>query len=154
MIHRLTRSIELPLSREAIFPFFANAENLATLTPPELHFRFVTLPADLHVGALIEYRLRLFGIPFSWRTRIDEWNPPAGFVDSELRGPFRRWVHTHRFQAIEGGTRMEDEVAWALPLYPIGEIARPLVRAQLERIFDYRHAAIRRILLGPADRWS
>ena len=97
-----------------------------------------------------EYRLRLFGVPFGWCTRIDVWRPGEAFVDRQLRGPFARWVHTHRFRAVPGGTEVADEVEWALPLRPLGEVARPLVRAQLERIFDYREAAVRRILAGGA----
>jgi ligand-binding SRPBCC domain-containing protein len=148
-IHHLHRTIELPLPLAEIFPFFADAANLAALTPSELRFRFVTpLPIEMRVGALIEYRLRLFGVPFAWRTRIDCWQPNAGFVDRQLNGPFRRWVHRHEFREVAGGTLMEDHVEWALPLQPIGELARPLVRAQLERIFDFRSVAIRRILLG------
>jgi ligand-binding SRPBCC domain-containing protein len=159
LIHHLTRRTQLPLPRDGIFPFFADAANLGRLTPPELRFRFVTpLPIDMHVGALIEYRLRLFGVPFGWRTRIDEWDPNHGFVDRQVRGPFGRWVHTHRFRDLKGGTgpnggtEMEDEVEWALPLQPFGEIARPIVRAQLERIFDYREEALRRILLNDTSQ--
>ena len=157
-IHALHRTTELPLPRNEVFPFFADAENLARLTPPELRFRFLTpLPVDMRVGALIEYRLRLFGVPFGWRTRIDSWEPDAGFVDRQVRGPFGRWVHRHHFSELEGGTRMDDVVEWALPLQPFGEIARPLLRAQLERIFDYRQVAIRHLLLGersPSSRPS
>ena len=150
MIHRIRRRTLLPLPRAEVFPFFADAENLAPLTPPHLRFRFVTLPPRMEQGALLEYRLRLHGVPFSWRTRIDVWEPESRFVDRQLRGPFGRWVHHHHFRQAPGGTEMLDEVEWALPLQPFGEIVRPLVRAELERIFDHRHAAMRRLLLDEA----
>ena len=151
MVHHIRRTSWLPLPVAAVFPFFADAGNLARITPPELRFRFITqLPIEMHVGALIDYRLRLFGVPFGWRTRIDAWQPDEGFVDRQLRGPFARWVHTHRFRSVGGGTEMQDEVEWSLPFQPFGELVRPLVRSQLERIFEFREQAMRQILLGSA----
>ena len=135
-----------------MFAFFADAENLGRITPPELDFEIVTpTPIDIHQGTWISYRLRLFGVRFGWRTEITAWEPPYRFVDEQRRGPYRRWHHTHTFVDAPGpdgqpGTRMDDEVRWALPLSPVGELAYPLVRAQLARIFGYRQRRIHELL--------
>lgn len=148
MIHTLERRSVLPLPRPEVFAFFADAGNLGRITPPGLRFEFLTpLPIEMRDGALIEYRLRLFGVPFGWRTRIDTWQPDVCFVDRQVRGPYRLWVHRHRFREVEGGTEMWDQVDWALPLAPLGELVRPIVRRQLDHIFDYRERAMREILL-------
>ena len=145
--HRFTSSAVLPLPRERVFPFFADAANLEVITPPELRFHILTAqPVAMHPGALIRYRLRLSGIPFVWLTRIAEWNPPFEFVDEQLEGPYKSWVHRHRFIEEGEGTRIEDEVTYQLPFYPLGEIAAPLVRFQVNRIFSYRATAIRQAL--------
>jgi ligand-binding SRPBCC domain-containing protein len=134
-----------------VFDFFAAAENLERITPPELNFRILTpLPIRMGSGALIEYRLRLFAFPFRWRTRISHWDPGVAFVDEQLTGPYAKWVHTHRFQDAAGGTLVTDEVKYRLPLFPVGEVAYPLVRFQLERIFGYRARRLGE-LLGGAD---
>jgi ligand-binding SRPBCC domain-containing protein len=143
VVHILRTSQRLLLPREEVFPFFAEAANLERLTPPELQFHIITSPPiTMQVGTLIEYRLRLFGVPFKWLTRISRWNPPHEFVDEQLRGPYRLWVHTHRFWPENGATRMEDEVHYCLPFFPVGETAYPLVRWQLRRIFTFRRQAI------------
>ena len=147
-VHRFSSSSTLPLPRERVFPFFAAAANLERITPPELAFRIDSpLPVEMKAGALIRYRLRLHGLPFAWLTRIAVWNPPHEFVDEQLRGPYRQWIHRHTFHDVAGGTRMDDVVDYALPWYPLGEIAAPLVAAQVRRIFAFRNSAIEGLLL-------
>jgi ligand-binding SRPBCC domain-containing protein len=147
--HTLRREQRLPGTPDEVFPFFSDAGNLEAITPPWLGFSIVTpRPIEMHVGTTIEYRLKLHGLPISWLTQIEDWEPGRRFVDAQLRGPYALWHHTHDFEpAPDGGTIMRDTVRYAIPFGPFGAAAHALfVRRDLERIFDFRTDEVRRRL--------
>jgi hypothetical protein len=129
---------------EEIFAFFSDARNLDTLTPPWVGFRILTPePIDMRRGTLIDYRIRIHGIPLRWRTEIIDWDPPHRFVDLQLRGPYRWWHHEHRFERCGEETRIIDDVEYRAPFH---WISHPLfVQRDVERIFDYRAQALGRL---------
>ncbi len=158
-IHRETT---VPFGLDEAFAFFADAGNLEKLTPSWLSFKILTpRPIPMHVGALIDYRITVRGLPMRWRTEIITWEPPgpapgpatgptpaaegprraARFVDLQIKGPYRWWHHEHRFEELaSGGTVVVDHVEYRAPLH---WLVNPLmVRRDVERIFDYRAGAL------------
>lgn len=145
--HVLRTQVLVARPIDEAFAFFADAGNLERITPPELNFRILTpMPVAMHVGARIDYRLGLFGIPFTWRTEITRWDPPHAFEDTQLSGPYAQWIHTHSFRADGDRTVIEDQVRYRLPVFIAGEAAWPVVRLQLARIFRHRERRIRALL--------
>lgn len=141
-----TTIINKPL--ETVFDFFSKAENLNELTPPELHFKILTpLPIRMFPGTLIEYRIKLNGIPFNWKTKISAWEPPHCFVDEQIKGPYVRWHHTHTFKAIDAHTtEMTDRVEYLSPGWILEPLINALfVRKKVEAIFTYREEKLKAI---------
>jgi len=108
-----------PLQRT--FPFFAEPGNLALITPPSLDFRLLTPPpVHMEKGHIIDYTIRLMGLPVRLRTLITTYQPPRCFVDELMNVPYSFWHHTHRFEPRDGCTPLYDEVRYALPMALIG----------------------------------
>jgi ligand-binding SRPBCC domain-containing protein len=140
----LTAEIFLPAPRNRVFEFFADPRNLERLTPPWLHFEIIT-PSDTIItrGTLLDYRLRLRGIPLRWQSEISVWEPPHRFVDRQIKGPYSLWVHEHSFAGHDGGTMVGDRVEYAVPGGRL--IQKLFVAPDLERIFSYRHRVLHEI---------
>ena len=154
-IHVLARQQRVELPAEQAFEFYGDARNLEAITPPWLDFRVLNDgPIEMRAGALIDYRLKLHGLPVRWRTQIEAWEPPLRFVDVQLRGPYSLWEHTHTFEPDgAGAVTIGDRVRYALPFGPLGELAHStVVRRDLARIFDYRARAVAERLPDPARR--
>lgn len=148
--YRLHAEVRLARPIDQVFPFFADAHNLDRLTPPHLNFEILTpAPINMAPGTLIDYRIRLRALPMRWRTRITEWDPPHGFADEQLRGPYRWWIHRHRFIPDGDGTIMTDTVDYGVPGGPLAPLINSLmVQRDVRRIFEYRTIAITEIF-GP-----
>ena len=150
-VYTLKREQLINRPRRKVFAFFERPENLERITPASLGFEILTpKPILMQTGMVLDYTIRLFGIPVRWTTVITGYNPPKGFSDVALRSPYGFWHHTHTFAEVDGGTLMTDEVRYALPLGPVGRLANSLwVKRQLERIFDFRAEAIRKLIDSP-----
>ena len=148
-IREFTAELWLPQPPDRIFPFFSDPANLDLLTPPWLNLRTITPgPVVMREGALIDYQLRVRGLPMKWRTRINVWEPQRRFVDEQLRGPYRMWIHEHTFQPHNGGTLTRDHVRFAVPLDLLAH--RWFVRPDIERIFQFRCAALQKRFASPS----
>ncbi|MHC5023711.1 MAG: SRPBCC family protein [Planctomycetota bacterium] len=146
--HVLRCSLRLTRPRDEVFAFFADAHNLERITPPRLRFEILTPdPIEMREGLLIDYRLRLRGIPMRWQSAITAWEPPYRFVDEQRRGPYRRWIHEHVFEDDGDGTIVRDEVRYGVPG---GRLVHALLVApDLRRIFAYRSEVTRAQLGRP-----
>lgn len=130
----------MPAPLDEVFRYFEDPRNLAGITPSWLRFEVVRFTDPrVREGSEIEYHIRWLGVRIPWVSRITRWDPPREFVDEQLRGPYRRWHHTHSFEPRQDGVAMTDVIEYEMPAGPAGRLVHALVvRRQLEEIFDYR----------------
>ena len=148
-VHHFHAELFLPRKREEVFSFFSDAHNLEAITPSWVKFKVLTpAPIVIRTGTLIDYKLRIHGLPMKWQTEITAWEPPFRFVDEQKHGPYRLWRHTHTFEEKDGGTLCLDHVEYAVLGGAI--INRLFVRRDVEKIFAYRQQALRRIFSNEA----
>ena len=147
--YRLHCELFAPVPIETAFAVFENPHNLARITPPELGFRVLTPNLEMRNGAEIDYTIRWLGLPMRWKTLITGYDPPLGFTDEQAKGPYSIWRHRHSFEAVDGGTRVIDDVEYVLPLGVLGRVAHAvMVGRQLRGIFEYRQRALMEVIGG------
>lgn len=142
--YRLSTELLIERPLDEVFAFFSSARNLEVITPESLSFSILSTDLEMRVGLLIDYRLKLLGIPLKWRSEITSWDPPRRFVDQQVIGPYRKWIHEHTFEPTERGTLVRDVVDYSAPG---GGLAHALfVKPQLRKIFEHRHRKLQDIL--------
>jgi hypothetical protein len=142
--HSFNTEMWLKPPLEEVFSFFSDARNLERITPPWVRFRILTSgEIPMRLGALIDYRIRVHGVPLRWRSEITLWEPGRRFVDEQRRGPYRLWIHEHRFSAKDGGTLVEDRVEYAVPGGAL--VNRLFVANDVAKIFEYRKRKLEEI---------
>lgn len=149
MTHVLEREQFLPIGLEEAWSFFSSPKNLALITPPEMGF-VIRQPFDdraMYSGQRIRYTVKpMLGLPLTWITRIDSVNAPHHFIDTQQKGPYKRWWHMHTFEPVTGGVIMRDRVEYELPLGPLGDVVhRIFVKRRLKDIFDFRFTTLQKL---------
>ena len=146
----LTKKQLINSSMENVFNFFSKPENLKTITPEKLSFNILTpTPINMGNGTVIDYTIKLFGIPIHWRTLITNYNPPYEFVDEQIKGPYNFWHHTHKFKQVDGGVEISDRVIYSIPMGIIGRVLHFIwIKRDLEKIFSHRKKVIEDILVN------
>lgn len=141
-VYSLKAVQQLPVTIDQAWDFFSSPANLQLITPPEMHFKVISLHhgPKIYPGQIIEYKIKpLLGIPVYWMTAITHVQDRQFFVDEQRFGPYSLWHHQHHFRSIPGGVEMTDIIHYKLPLAFVGRLVHwLLVRKKLERIFQFR----------------
>jgi uncharacterized protein (TIGR01777 family) len=132
---------------DEVFSFFSDETNLEEITPNYLNFKVVKKSTpELTEGTLIDYKLKVRGLPMKWRSRINSFVTQKSFVDEQIHGPYSKWHHTHEFFPLSKGTLMKDNIIYKVPMGPFGHILSKLfINRDLNNIFKFRRTKINQL---------
>jgi ligand-binding SRPBCC domain-containing protein len=145
MIYTLHREQIIPASLDRVWAYFATPRNLDEMTPPDMNFQFTQGgEGEMYAGQIIAYKVAILpGVSVPWLTQITHMEQGHYFIDEQRAGPYRLWIHEHRFESLTEGVKMIDHVTYALPFGPLGNLVHRLyVRRRLEKIFNYRYEKV------------
>ncbi|MCW3083386.1 MAG: hypothetical protein JWP12_752 [Bacteroidetes bacterium] len=146
-MHTLIKETIINRPIAEVFDFFSKAENLDKITPPDMQLRIISpQPIIIQKGTLIDYKIKVSGIPFKWQTLISEWNPPYRFIDKQLKGPYNTWIHEHTFEERNGKTYMKDYVQFRSPGFFLEPLINKLfVEKKIKAIFEFREKILKEL---------
>ncbi|MBC8046328.1 MAG: SRPBCC family protein [Fimbriimonadaceae bacterium] len=154
-MHQFKAEQFFPIDKKRAWDFFSSPKNLSKITPPEMDFKILSPlnGEEIFEGMKIDYTVKpLFGISVRWQTEICKVKNQKYFTDSQLKGPYKVWEHTHTFTEVTGGVNMQDVINYQLPFGFIGNVAHSLfVRKKIENIFSYRKQILEKIFISNGD---
>jgi len=146
---RFVYSSIIPAPVARVFAFHEQPDALERLTPPFAPARVIRRTGGILPGAIVELEVPLGPFKTRWLARHTEYEKDRLFADVQDHGPFRRWVHHHRFEPVSPNEcRLTDDIDFSLPGGPLIDfLGAWFARLQLRRMFRYRHEATRRAVL-------
>jgi ligand-binding SRPBCC domain-containing protein len=132
-------AIDAPVDRLA--EFHKSSEALKALTPPDREVEILTENPEVTEGSVHTMRIKQFGLPMVWKSKITHVEEGRSFVDEAIKSPFAHWKHTHEFLPLEKGqSLLRDTVEYQAPLGPLGAVAHKMfIDKQIEDLFEFRH---------------
>ena len=130
---------------KTVWQFHERPDILDILTPPWQPVKVIRREGGLGVGAITEFRLMLLVIPVRWLAKHIECEPNKVFVDRQVEGPMKSWVHRHQFIPEEGKTKLVDSIEYEIPGGWLAEMVLGWwVDSRLKEMFRYRHEVTKR----------
>jgi hypothetical protein len=134
----------MPVSARELFDWHSRPGAFERLSPPWETIRVVEKQGGIEDGARLVMDLVKGPFRIRWVALHRDFVEGKQFCDEQVRGPFAKWIHTHR--VVEDGDRsiLEDVVDYRLPLgWPAELLAGAATRRMLKKMFDHRHERTR-----------
>lgn len=132
---------------DSVFDFLLRPANAVRISPPDLGLVLVEAPEIIVPGSRMSFKVQRWGQVISMLHEIVSVTPPSGFVEQQVNGPFRSWVHHHLVEPTAEGTVIIDRIEFEPPGGLIGLlVTRQKILEQLEDGFAHRHEQLQQLL--------
>ena len=143
---RFQHQFRVHATQEAVAQFHGDVRVLKLLTPPPMLMKFNKVE-PLHENAQVDFTIWVGPLPIHWVARHSNLNPPDGFTDIQITGPFKDWIHQHTFKRIDAEvTEIIDEVRATPSNHIVWGIVSRIMWFSLPLLFAYRQWKTKRIL--------
>jgi ligand-binding SRPBCC domain-containing protein len=135
--------IELSCSPETVFDFLIQPANIKAISPPGVGLFFVSAPERLELHSRMQFKLQAFGVAREATHEVTGFEPYARYVEEQVSGPMRSWVHEHLFEPTASGVIVIDRITFQPPGGVAGLlISKDRILENLDDGFYYRHQQI------------
>ena len=140
----VARRSRMPVPLETLWAWHTRPGALERLMPPWDPVRVVARTGGLENGTRVTLAVPFGPVRLRWVSEHRDVDPPHGFADEQIAGPFARWIHVHAMEADgPAASILEDRIEYAGPAGPVGRaVARRAVAARLPALLRYRHETL------------
>jgi uncharacterized protein (TIGR01777 family) len=136
--------VRIEQSPAKVFAWHERPGAFARLAPPWQKLELLASSGGIRDGATVSLRTKIGPVWVRWDVEHKDYVEGARFRDVQTSGPFAAWEHEHRFEAAENDERacvLTDAITYRLPFGVLGQVfGGPFARAELTRLFAYRHS--------------
>jgi ligand-binding SRPBCC domain-containing protein len=144
-MRQFVRRTRIAAPVERVFRWHELPDVFEKLTPPGEPVRVIERSGGIRDGGRMLIEIGYPPVSIRWKAEHSGYIENRQFRDIQVRGPFRRWVHTHLFEADgPDACYLEDRIEYAVPLGIIGDaLLGWMIERKLDSLFQYRHRVTR-----------
>jgi uncharacterized protein len=133
------------ISSNELFAWHIREGAFERLNPPWHQFKVIERRGNIQNGGTVKIKMKIAGpIHTIWLIKHSDYIEGKQFKDSQIKGLFSSWTHTHLFNSFENSSSiLDDHVEYSLPWGMLSEtLVSALTNKKLNQMFDYRHRLI------------
>lgn len=140
-MHRFKQTSTFPVKVQTCFKWHEQPGALERCIPPWERVQVIGRTGSIQPGGTVHLIIRPGGIPLHWISHHIDYEKNVSFTDMQFKGPFKSFIHTHRFyqEREENRSTLVDDITYALPGGKLGNLFQRTIHQQLEQSFRYRH---------------